>query len=210
MGRALLAAADMGCVDDVATIAACASVESLWSRDASVSAEEFEDRRGAFAVAEGDLVTYLNVYKAYKSREDPRDYDWFSDLSLSRRALARVDEVRAQLMGYLTGRLGINRGTMLPDIAPAARAVTAGFFANAAYGSDGGEGYRHVRQQQRADVLHVHPTSVLFKRDARRPPWIVFMSSVQTDKAYVRDILAIEFEWLTEMAPSFYESNVQA
>ena len=82
--------------------------------------------------------------------------------------------------------------------------MTAGFFANAAYAADGGEGFVHVRQQQRAGVLHVHPTSVL--RGRAQPPWIVFLSSVQTDRAYVRDILAIEYEWLTELAPGFYES----
>ena len=122
MGRALLAAADAGCLDDVATIAACASVESLWRRDAGVSAAEFEDRRAAFAVAEGDLVSYLNVYRAYAPSEGPRGRDWFAELSLSRRALARVDEVRAQLMGHLAGRLGLARGSALPDIAPATRA----------------------------------------------------------------------------------------
>ena len=210
MGKALLVAAAMGCAEDVATIAACTSVENLWHRDSrNVRVEEFEERRALFAVGEGDLITYLNVFAAYEARENPLNYDWFTDLSLSRRALGRVEEVRNQILGYMRRGLGLPIRSKLPDVMPAARAITSGFFANAAFssaGKTGGNGYIHVRHKHdtHADILHVHPSSVLCGR-SQLPPWIVFVSSMQTDRKYVRDILAIDFEWLGEVGGQFYE-----
>lgn len=208
MGRALLAAVEMGCADDVVTIAACTSVDNIWYRDRHIlSAADFEERKKAFSVWEGDLISYLNIYLAYKSRENPHDYDWFSENGLSRRALARVDDIRNQLMGYLTKTLNLKAASQLPDIIPAARALTTGFFANAAYNHHG-EGYCHVRQKYdtKNNLLHIHPSSVLYAGH-QQPPWVIFISSIHSDRKYIRDLLAIEFDWLFEVAPSFYQKK---
>lgn len=59
--------------------------------------------------------------------------------------------------------------------------------------------YKTVRD----DVeLHIHPTSVLFKRS---PKWVIFNQVVQTTKYYMRNVTVIEPEWLSELAPHFYK-----
>ena len=48
-------------------------------------------------------------------------------------------------------------------------------------------------------TLHAHPTSVFA---SRRPEsgWVVFHEVIHTAKSYMRDICAIEQDWLIEMA----------
>ncbi|KAF9984591.1 hypothetical protein BGZ75_003855 [Mortierella antarctica] len=52
-------------------------------------------------------------------------------------------------------------------------------------------------------TLWMHPTSILFKQT---PKWVIFHEVVETaqGKAYMREVTAIEAEWLEQLAPHFY------
>ncbi len=58
-----------------------------------------------FAVGEGDLVTYLNVWKAWQ--ESGRDRRWAARNCLNHRTLLRAADIRSQLCHHLrwTSRL---------------------------------------------------------------------------------------------------------
>lgn len=66
-------------------------------------------------------------------------------------------------------------------------------------GGASGDEYHSVRGQ---GVLRMHPSSVLFRC---RPACVLYGQAVQTDRLYMRDVAAIDAEWLAELAPHFYE-----
>jgi pre-mRNA-splicing factor ATP-dependent RNA helicase DHX38/PRP16 len=74
LGRALLAAATTyTCAAEMLTIAAMLSVPSFWAPSYG-DKKALEAAKGAFAVAEGDLATCLNVYQAWV--DNKRSQQW--------------------------------------------------------------------------------------------------------------------------------------
>jgi adenylosuccinate synthase len=49
--------------------------------------------------------------------------------------------------------------------------------------------------------LVIHPSSVLANI---KPKWILYNEVVVTAKKYMREVSAIQVEWLLELAPHFY------
>jgi ATP-dependent RNA helicase DDX35 len=146
LGRALLCAGELRCVDAMLTVAACLQVQSLWlPRGAAGGTAEFDAKRARFAVAEGDHVTSLNVYSAYAKAAPHARPGWCARNALSARALARVADVRRQLAAHLRAA-GVVDAPPPPggaadaprDAAAVRRALTAGFFAHAAKRVSGG------------------------------------------------------------------------
>ncbi len=56
-----------------------------------------------FAVAEGDLITYLNVWKAWE--DSGRNRKWAERNMLSQRVLLRAADIRGQLLYHLRSAL---------------------------------------------------------------------------------------------------------
>jgi pre-mRNA-splicing factor ATP-dependent RNA helicase DHX16 len=52
--------------------------------------------------------------------------------------------------------------------------------------------------------VNVHPNSSLFES---RPKWVVYFELVMTSKEFMRQVLEIKNEWLTEVAPHYYQSK---
>lgn len=55
--------------------------------------------------------------------------------------------------------------------------------------------------------LSIHPNSVCFKFP---PEWVIFHEVVLTTKEFMREVTAIEPQWLPEVAPHFYETKLAA
>ena len=205
LGKALLVSGELGCVEEMLTVASYLQVQSVWesSRGRQRQLDEIKER---FAVAEGDAVTALNVHaawcKAGGAAGGGRANAFAAKNMLSRRALVRACDIREQLARHVR-RVGLVASSSGRDHAPVRRAMTAGFFANAATlaphgGGAEGSAFRAVRG---GATLYVHPGSVLFRA---RPNCVVFASAVRTGREYMRDVTAIDPEWLPELAPHFY------
>jgi ATP-dependent RNA helicase DDX35 len=204
VARMLIAAGELGCSEEVLSIAALLAVQNVFHAPKGERRGAADAARRKFAVAEGDHLTLLNVYNSFVANQ--RNAAWCNDMFLNRRALARAVEIRAQLRRYC-------RQFAIPlvscadgDSAAAAsapvkirKAVVSGFFANAAQLQPGGY-YRAVRGG--AGQLHLHPSSVLMQA---MPDWIVFHEVVTTAKHFIHDASAMEPMWLCELAPQFYE-----
>jgi len=201
LARSLLVSGELGCSEDMLTVAAALSVQSLW---VSVRGEQraLDEIKLRFAVGEGDHLTYLNVFRGFSAAgENPQ---WCGRNMLNYRALSRVSDIRKQLSKHLR-RMGIplaptstedRRGEALR------KAITAGFFANAVKALPGG-GYVAVRGSGGStETLHVHPTSVLFRATV---PFLVYHATQRTDRVWIQEVTKIETAWLTELAPHFYE-----
>ncbi|KAK3905353.1 P-loop containing nucleoside triphosphate hydrolase protein [Staphylotrichum tortipilum] len=209
MAKTLLSAPSFNCLSEILTIAAMTSVGgNIWIQHDGEKKQSDSARR-KFAAAEGDHLTFLNVYQAFvtKGRKEPR---FCHDNLLNHKSLARAVSIRAQLKRYLE-RFGLKLDESLSTNAnspPASaeqirRCLTAGYFAHAARMQADGT-FRAVGGGA-ATVLHVHPSSVMFNRTAE---WVVFHEVMETgSKTFIRDVTRIEKGWLLEYAPGFYRAG---
>ncbi|KAL8032498.1 hypothetical protein ABFX02_13G100100 [Erythranthe guttata] len=200
VSKMILASNDYGCSEEVITIAAVLSVQSIWFSARGVQ-KQLDEAKLRFAAAEGDHVTFLNVYRGFI--ESRKSSNWCHKNHINYHAMKKVDEIRQQLR-RVAQRLGITLKSCEGDIDVVRKAVTAGFFANAcrleAFSHNGL--YKTIRSSQE---VYIHPSSVLFRVN---PKWVIFHSIVSTDRRYMRNVISIDPSWLTEAAPHFYQNQL--
>eukprot|EP00898_Chlorokybus_atmophyticus_P005499 jgi/Chlat1/5950/Chrsp4S06270 len=201
LARALLAAGEMGCGVEMVTIAATLCVQSIWIGSRGRQREQ-DEKKEAFAVAEGDHITYLNVWTAFIRTDSRKQGKWCHAHGVNYRAMLRVAEIRAQI-GRTLRRLGVALESCGSDTKPVRRALTAGFFSNAARLQPHGDGSTYVAVRS-GQLLRIHPSSVLFRAT---PAWVVFNGAELAEQDYMKEVAAIEMEWLTELAPHFYSQR---
>ncbi|CAA6665809.1 unnamed protein product [Spirodela intermedia] len=197
ISKMILSANEYGCSEEVITIAAVLSIQSIWVSMRGAQ-RELDDVKLRFAAAEGDHITYLNIYKGFlNSGKSPQ---WCHKNFINYQAMKKVLEIREQLIKLLK-RLGMILKSCEKDTLAIRKAIVAGFFAHACrletFGQNGM--YKTLRSSQE---VHIHPSSVLFRVN---PKWVIYNSIVSTDRQYMRHVLAIDPSWLTEAAPHFYQ-----
>ncbi|GFQ08722.1 probable ATP-dependent RNA helicase dhx35, partial [Phtheirospermum japonicum] len=199
LSKMILASNDYGCSEEIITIAAVLSVQSIWFSVRGAQ-KESDEAKLRFAAAEGDHVTFLNVYKGFIG--SGKSSNWCHKNHVNYHAMKKVDEIRQQLR-RIAQRLGIALKSCEGDTQVVRKAVTAGFFANAcrleAFSHNGL--YKTMRSSQE---VYIHPSSVLFRVN---PKWVIFHSIVSTDRQYMRNVISIDPSWLREVAPQFYQQQ---
>ncbi|XP_002972242.2 probable pre-mRNA-splicing factor ATP-dependent RNA helicase DEAH9 [Selaginella moellendorffii] len=198
ISKMLIASASLGCSSEALTIAATLSVQSIWLSSRGRQ-KELDEARDRFAVAEGDLVTYLNVYEGFvKSNKSPQ---WCHTNFVNYQAMKKVADVRAQLR-RLMQRLGVKLTSCENEMEVLKKAIASGFFVNASLLQEtSGEGNIYKRLRGGQELL-IHPSSVLFRA---APRCVVFHSVMFTGNNYMRDVTAVDPGWLTSVAPHFFE-----
>ena len=211
MAKTLLSAPSFGCLSEILTIAAMASLGgAVWFHHDGEK-KNMETSRRKFAADEGDHLTLLNAYQAFITKGHKESKFCHSN-HLNYKSMIRAVSIRAQLKRYLE-RFGINVDETLsananrqplavggPDRAEQIRrCLTTGFFAHAAKMQPDGT-FRNVAG---GTTLHAHPSSLMFNRKA---DWVIFHEAIETgSKTFIRDITKIEKAWLLEYAPEFYK-----
>ncbi|KAJ4768043.1 RNA helicase family protein [Rhynchospora pubera] len=197
VSKMLLSSCEMGCSEEVVTIAAVLSVQSIWVSMRGVQ-KEFDEAKLRFAVAEGDHVTYLNVYKGFL--KSGKSSQWCYRNFINYQAMKKVIDIREQLVRFLK-RLGLTLKSCEGDLKMLRKAIISGFFAHACqleeYSPNGM--YKMLRSSQE---VYIHPSSVIFRVN---PKCVVYHSLVLTDKQYMRNVIAVGPAWLIEAAPHFYQ-----
>jgi ATP-dependent RNA helicase DDX35 len=198
LARMLLSAArNYNCSEEALSIAAMLSVQNVFVSNDQKASDHTKRR---FAAYEGDHLTLLNVFNAFVRHH--KTAEWCNQNHINYRMLLRAQEIRDQLKSYLQRYripiIGANK-----DHAAIRKSVLSGFFVNAARLTSDGS-YRSVRDEQ---VLHIHPTSVIYNRNAE---WVVFHEVVQTNNFYMRECSVIEPDWLVEIAPHFYQIRTRS
>lgn len=152
-----------------------------------------ELERRKFTSEEGDHLTLLNVYEAFVNK-GKKSAKFCQQHRLNFKALSRAVSIHNQLLKYLK-RWSIPLVSSDGDGDAIRRCLVSGFFRNAAEVQPDGT-YRSVRERA---TLHAHPDSVLF---TRHPPSkiVIFHEVIETTKRFMRDITAVEKEWLSELA----------
>ncbi|XP_062161567.1 probable pre-mRNA-splicing factor ATP-dependent RNA helicase DEAH9 isoform X3 [Alnus glutinosa] len=199
VSKMILSSSELGCSEEIITIAAILSVQSIWVSGRGVK-KDMDEAKLRFAASEGDHVTFLNVYKGFL--QSGKSSQWCHKNYVNYQAMKKVIETREQLR-RIAQRLGIVLKSSERDMQVVRKAVTAGFFANAcrieAFTHNGM--YKTVRGSQE---VYIHPSSVLFRVN---PKWIIYHSIVSTDRQYMRNVISIDPSWLREAAPHFYQNH---
>ena len=199
--RAILAADKYGCVSEVLSIIAMlgeASALFFRPKDKKVHADS---ARARFTNKDGgDHLSLLNIWNEWVDT----DYSivWAKENFLQQRSLTRARDVRDQL-ARLCDRVEVDasKSCGAADMEPIQKAITAGFFPNSARLQRDGQTYRQVKNGQ---VIYVHPSSVLMEVN---PKWVLYYELVLTSKEYMRSVMPLKPEWLTEVAPHYYNKK---
>ncbi|KAJ2851928.1 hypothetical protein IWW36_000701 [Coemansia brasiliensis] len=167
-------------------------------RDRDNSVEEWRE----FTVQEGDVLSYVNALLGYQDTPAKARPQWCRLYSLDIRLLEQASRISRQLKGFVN-RMGFQSSTTCGrNFELLQKCIFSGFFANAAKLDRASGQYQIIRSKTTADV---HPTSIYFSQDSR-PDYIIYTSAMETTKLFIRDLMSIEPEWLTEQASHYYYS----
>lgn len=198
----LISSPEFYCSNEILSITALLSVPQIFVRPAS-QRKRADEMKNLFAHPDGDHLTLLNAYHAFKSpeaQENPKQ--WCHDHFLSLRSLQSADNVRMQLLRIMEREELEMISTPFEDkkyYENIRRALCAGFFMQVAKKEPQGKSvYTTVKDNQ--NVL-LHPSTVL-GYDAE---WVLYNEFVLTTKNYIRTVTAVKPEWLLDIAPTYYD-----
>merc|ERR1711915_462371 len=149
-----------------------------------------------FAANEGDLITLLNAWRAYRASN--QSASWCQEQFLMVRHLQFAAEARKQLVG-LCHSAGIKLDSSR-DMDTVRKAVARGLFMNVAQLSIDG----HYVALDSGQHVHIHPSSVLFRR---KPELVTYTEMVATSKTYIRGLTVVSEDWLTEHQPDYFRAH---
>lgn len=197
----LISSPEFYCSNEILSLAALLSVPNVFVRPNNAR-KAADDVKALFTHSDGDHLTLLNVYHAFKSPEaQANPSQWCYEHYLSLRSLTSADSVRLQLKQIME-RNDLNLvSTPFEDknyYENIRKALTAGFFMQIAKRKSSSKGYITVKDNQ--DVL-LHPSSVL----GQDSEWVIYNEFVLTTKNYIRTVTSIKPEWLLELAPAYYD-----
>lgn len=196
LAAAVVAARRFGVNDETLAIAcvlqAAGSARAIFASTAS---------RRPFAAAEGDLVTALNAFDAFRAAS--RQGEWCRARGLIpgslRRARSMFTALRARSPSTSTEVSAIVGRGVAERVC---RALAAGLCVQAAR-SVGDGWYETTPGGVRA---RLHPGSVLAGAE---PEWVVYGAAVRTDGTFLRDVTIVRGTWLAESAPDFFKVSAE-
>jgi len=193
--KTLLVAVDLGCADEVVTIMAMLSVQTIFHRPRDKQTQA-DQKKAQFHQPEGDHITLLEVYKSWQNNRFSNP--WCFENFVQARNLAKAREVRKQLIGTLD-KYSLEIKSCGNDYNRIRKTICAGYFDHACKRDPKDEGYKTLTDAQ---TVHIHPSSSLYQKD---PEYVVYHELTFTTKEYIREVCTIEPHWLPELAPNLYQ-----
>eukprot|EP00347_Sterkiella_histriomuscorum_P005269 403357241 len=197
MSKVIIEAERLQCVNEAVSIVAMLNVPVIFLRPKECQ-NEADAAKSRFSHEDGDHLTMLNVFNAYKlKKENP---DWCYDHFLNFRALKQANDVRDQLLQIMI-KLGL-RVNSRPMNDPEyytniKKSLLSGYFMQVAHLQRAGH-YLTFRDDQ---VVAMHPSTAL----DHKPEWCMYNEFVLTSKNYIRTVTEIQPEWLFDIAPEYFE-----
>lgn len=192
--KMLILSVDLGCSDEILTIVAMLSVQSVFYRPKDKQALA-DQKKAKFHQPEGDHLTLLTVYNAWKNHKFSNP--WCFENFIQARSMKRASDVRKQLVSIMD-RYRQDIVSCGRNFVRVRKAICGGFFRHAAK-KDPQEGYKTLVE---GTPVYIHPSSALFNKGSE---WVVYHELVLTSKEYMREVTAIEPKWLVEAAPTFFK-----
>lgn len=199
LSRAIIAAAQRGCCEEMLIIVAMLSIPPPFQRPRRL--QKVADRaHKAFASGMGDHLSLLGTYAAYEG--ESKKAEFCKQNFLHERGMKQAESICRQLRG-----ISSNLGLMGKGEAPKGQLTTSlrkalieAFFMQTAYIDQGGKNYLTVGDHQ---LTFIHPSSFL----QHKPEWVLYHETMVTDRCYMRNVSAIAPEMLIEVAPKFYHPD---
>ncbi|KAG9328770.1 hypothetical protein JZ751_010758 [Albula glossodonta] len=196
--KTILLSPDFSCTEEVLTIVSILSVDSVLYNPPA-RREEVQAVRRKFISSEGDHMTLLNIYRAFKNVSGNKE--WCRENFVNSRNMGLVAEVRSQLREICI-KLGITLESSRADTANVRRCLAHGLFMSAAELQPDGT-YTALDTHQ---PVAIHPSSVLFQA---KPAYLVFNELLHTSKCYMRDLCLVDADWLHEAAPEYFRRKLR-
>ncbi|XP_065883366.1 putative pre-mRNA-splicing factor ATP-dependent RNA helicase PRP1 isoform X2 [Dysidea avara] len=199
LSKMLIASTDFNCSNEVLSITSLLSVPQIFMRP-NEAKKQADDAKMRFAHIDGDHLSLLNVYHAYKQNKE--EQKWCFDNFVSYRSLKSADNVRDQLSRTMDR---FNLRKVSTDFSSKdyylniRKALTAGFFMQVAHLERTGH-YLTVKDNQ---VVQLHPSTCL----DHKPEWVLYHEFVLTTKNYIRTCSDIKADWLLKIAPNYYDMS---
>ncbi|XP_072445354.1 ATP-dependent RNA helicase DHX33 isoform X1 [Chiloscyllium punctatum] len=191
--KAVLLSPEFQCSEEILTIVSLLSVDSVLYNP-HTKREEAHSVRKRFISSEGDHMTLLNIYQAFKNVGGHKE--WCRENFVNGRNMAMVTEVRCQLRD-ICAKFGVRLESSRSNTSNIRQCLAHALFLNAAeLQLDGTYATLDTRQP-----VAIHPSSVLFNC---KPSYILYNELLHTSKCYIRDLCVVDPEWLYEAAPEYF------
>ncbi|KAF9492401.1 P-loop containing nucleoside triphosphate hydrolase protein [Pleurotus eryngii] len=197
LAELLIVSPEFKCSNEILTITAMLSVPNIWVRPANQRSQA-DAAKALFTVPDGDHLTLLNVYNQYMQNKFDKNWTWSN--YVSGRALAQVENVRAQLQRNME-RFELELMSISDEkklYQSIRKALVCGFFMQVAHREGEKGSYLTVKDNQ---IVALHPSCGL----DTQPEWVLFNEFVLTMRPYIRTVSEVRPEWLLEFAPSYFD-----
>ncbi|TKR77701.1 hypothetical protein L596_018623 [Steinernema carpocapsae] len=197
LAKMLIASTELNCSNEILSIVAMLSVPQCFVRPNEMR-RQADEAKNRFAHIDGDHLTLLNVYHAFKQNHDSPQ--WCFDNFINFRSMKNADDVRNQLARVMDK---FNLKRVSTDFKSKdyylniRKALVAGFFMQVAHLERNGH-YITVKDNQ---LVSLHPSTVL----DHKPEWALYNEFVLTTKNFIRTVTDVRPEWLLHMAPQYYD-----
>lgn len=211
LAKMLIVSSEFHCSNEILSIAAMLSVPNVFLRPNNARAQA-DASHAEFAHPDGDHLTLLNVYHAYKTNcpDAKTAANWCWQNFLAHRALMQADNVRAQLQRTMERydlalvSTDFDSPQYYTNIR---RAITCGFFMQVARkhtsGSKSGGQYVTIKDNQQ---VAPHPSTQM----GHMPEYLLYHEFVLTTRNFIRTVTETNLEWLVEFAPAYFnEENME-
>ncbi|KAJ7395596.1 putative ATP-dependent RNA helicase DHX33 [Pitangus sulphuratus] len=196
--KAILLSPKFHCAEEILSIVSLLSVDSVL-HNPPAQRDEVQAVRKKFISSEGDHLTLLNVYRAFKSVSGHKG--WCKENFINGRNMRLMAEVRAQLRDICV-KLSVPLESSRSDTGNVRRCLAHSLFMNAAELQPDGT-YCTLASHQ---AVAIHPSSVLFHC---RPSCVVFNGLLRTNRCYMRDLCLVDADWLYEAAPDYFRRKLR-
>ncbi|XP_077593179.1 ATP-dependent RNA helicase DQX1 isoform X2 [Stigmatopora nigra] len=208
LAKALIAACEYDCVDELLTVAAMLTAPSCFSRPEPGKEEAAVAQWRPLMHDEGDHMSLINIYNAYNKHNE--DESWCAAHFLNHAALRLAAVIRAEL-------LEVMQRIELPVSHPAfgcqdnctniKRALISGFFLKVAHDVDGSGNYLLLTHRH---VAHLHPLSSYLCRQPRPAPptWVLYHEFTISCDNCIRIISEVHPHMLVELTPQYFLENL--
>nr|WMV69939.1 ATP-dependent RNA helicase DHX15 [Euglena gracilis]BDX17155.1 ATP-dependent RNA helicase PRP43A [Euglena gracilis] len=185
------------CACEALSIVALLSVPTVFFRPRE-RARVADECKAQFTHANGDHLTLLNTYHAWKTAGESQS--WCQDNFVNQRAIKSSDSVRTQLERIMK-RFNLSLESTpfssreyYPNIR---KCLLSAFYMQSAHR----EAQGHYTIVKDAQVVKLHPSCVL----STKPDWVVYNEFVLTKENYIRTVTDVEPEWFFLCAPHYFD-----
>ncbi|XP_053298290.1 ATP-dependent RNA helicase DHX33 [Pleuronectes platessa] len=191
--KTILLSPDYSCSEEILCIVSLLSVDTVLFNPPA-RREEVLAARKKFSSSEGDHMTLLSIYRAFKKVSGNKE--WCRENFVNSRNMGLVKDVQAQLKEICL-KMNLKMESCGADTEDVRRCLAHGMFVNAAELQPDGS-YLALDTHQ---PVAIHPSSVLFQA---KPAYVVFNELLHTSRCYMRDLCLVDADWLLDAAPEYF------